>query len=244
MTITTPNPESNGGQYDCRLSFPDGDKRTESTEAIIRLSSIINQEGDPLTEIVVKDGELSAICKLEAKEVPQPTVWSKGSTPLVFDSSTKIQNTNTKTLDNSIVYFSNITLKSFAYADADDYKCSFPYADTNNVDSTVTVKVATVAPAEECVFVDLSSTTSKTLTCTYTGDNDVASVEFTVPGETNPVAGIKGSYASGTPGTTPGTYQLTGITEQNSGSYGCTFVTNSGQRVSARFNLAARSKLG
>ena len=244
LTIANVNPESHSGAYKCSLSFSDGDKLDASTEVVVRKATTIDREGNTESSIVVSDGELSARCMFEGDQVPSAVKWSKGGSDIVFGTLNKIQNSNTKQLDNSIKYFSNITLKEFVFADEGSYTCTFEFSDGNNVDATVNVVVAGVTN-DECVFVDYRTETSKTLSCSYSGGSAATGVSFTLPDETV-VAGELGGYDagdSGTAGTQSGTYTVTSITAASSGAYTCTFTLTGGSTVSAIQRLTARSKI-
>ena len=244
LTISNANPETNSGEYECVLSFGDGDNIKATTDVVVRKATAIDSKGDVESSIVVSDGELSARCLFEGTGSGQPSdvKWSKGGVDVVFDSVTKIQNTNTKSLTNSIKFFSNITLKNFVFADEGSYTCTFEFADGNNVKTSVNAISAAVSN-DECVFVNLGEETSKTLSCTYSGADQVTGVRFTLPGGSE-LTGQLGAYTAGgdaaTAGTQTGTYTLTGITAASSGAYTCTFTLNDGSSVSAIQRLTAR----
>ena len=246
LTIANANPETNSGDYKCVLTFSDGDSLQATTDVIVRKATAIDSKGDVESSIVVSDGELSARCMFEGtgSETPSDVKWSKDGTDVVFDSVTNIQNTNTKTLANSIKFFSNITLKNFAFADEGSYTCTFEFADENNVEASVNAISAAVTN-DECVFVDLGVETTKTLSCTYSGADQVSGVTFTLP-DSSEQAGQLGTYTAGgdaaTAGTQTGSYTLTGITAASSGAYTCTFTLSGGSTVSAIQRLTARSK--
>ena len=244
LTIANVNPESNSGDYKCALSFSDGDKLEATTDVEVRKASIIDTAGAAETSIVVSDGELSARCLFEGDKVPASVTWSTGGSNIVFDSVKKIQNTNTKQLDNSIKYFSNITLKEFAFSDQGSYTCTFVFDDGNNVAASVNAISASITN-DECVFVDYRTTTSKALSCTYSGSDQVTGVSFTMP-DKSVQAGQLGTYTAGgdanTAGTQTGSYTVTGITAASSGAYTCTFTLSGGSTVSAIQRLTARSK--
>jgi hypothetical protein len=245
LTITDVNPENNAGAYKCALSFSDNDKLDATTNVVVRRATAIDSKGEAESSIVVTDGEFSARCKLESDKVPASVKWSKGGADIVFDAIKKIQNTNTKQLDNSVNYFSNITLKEFAFADQGDYSCTFEFSDGKNVAATVKAISASVTN-DECVFVDYRTETSKALSCKYSGANTVSKVSFTLP-DNSVVDGTLGKYSAGanaaTPGTQTGSHTVTGITDKSSGTYTCTFTLNSGSTVSAIQRLTARSKI-
>ncbi|KAL5249910.1 hypothetical protein ACHWQZ_G015848 [Mnemiopsis leidyi] len=244
LTISNANPETNSGEYECVLSFVDGDKLKATTDVVVRKATAIDSKGDVESSIVVSDGELSARCLFEGTGSGKPSnvKWSKGGVDVVFDSVTKIQNTNTKSLTNSIEFFSNITLKNFVFADEGSYTCTFEFADGNNVETSVNAISAAVSN-DECVFVNLGEETSKTLSCTYSGADQVTGVTFTLPGGSEQT-GQLGAYTAGgdaaTAGTQTGTYTLTRITAAYSGAYTCTFTLNDGSSVSAIQRLTAR----
>merc|ERR1712176_906420 len=241
LTIANVNPEDNAGSYKCALTFSDGDKLDASTDVVVRKATAIDSKGDVESTIVVSDGELSARCVFEGDQVPNSVKWTKSDSEVVFDNVKKIQNTNTKQLDNSVKYYSNITLKEFAFADEGPYTCTFVFSDGNSVATSINTVYATVTN-DECVFVDFRTETSKALTCTYTGANRVTGVTFTLP-DSRSVAGDPGSWGGGdtaTPGTQTGSYTVTGITDASSGTYTCTFALDGGSSVSAVQRLTAR----
>lgn len=244
LTIANVNPESNSGEYKCALSFSDGDKLEATTDVEVRKATAIDTAGAAESSIVVSDGTMSARCLFEGDKVPSSVTWSKGGSNIEFDSLKKIQNTNTKQLDNSIKFFSNITLKEFAFADQGSYTCTFVFADGNNVEASVNAISASITN-DECVFVDYRTESSKALTCTYHGSDQVTGVSFTMPDNTAQT-GQLGAYAAGgdadTAGTQTGTYTVTGITAASSGAYTCTFTLSDGSTVSAIQRLTARSK--
>ena len=245
LTIANVNPEDNSGEYKCVLGFSDNDKLEASTEVVVRKATIIDSKGVAELSVVVSDGELSAKCVFEGDKQPSGIKWSTAGQDLVFDSIKKLQNSNTKQLDNSIKYFSNITLKEFAFADQGSYTCTFEFDDTNNVEASVNVVSAAVTN-EECVFVDFKTETSKTLSCSYAGGDTVTGVSFTKP-DNSEEAGELGVYVAGadanTPGSQTGSYTVTGITDASSGAYKCTFTLNDGSTLSAIQRLTARSKI-
>ncbi|KAL5250884.1 hypothetical protein ACHWQZ_G016582 [Mnemiopsis leidyi] len=242
LTIANVNPESNSGEYKCALSFSDGDKLEATTDVEVRKATAIDTAGAAESSIVVSDGTMSARCLFEGDKVPSSVTWSKGGSNIEFDSLKKIQNTNTKQLDNSIKFFSNITLKEFAFADQGSYTCTFVFADGNNVEASVNAISASITN-DECVFVDYRTESSKALTCTYHGSDQVTGVSFTMPDNTAQT-GQLGAYAAGgdadTAGTQTGTYTVTGITAASSGAYTCTFTLSDGSTVSAIQRLTAR----
>ena len=245
LTVANVNPEDNSGAYKCSLSFSDTDNLEASTEVVVRKATVIDTKGVEESAVVVSDGELSARCMFEGDKVPASVKWFKGADEVVFDSITKLQNTNTKQLDNSIKYFSNITLKAFEFVDEGSYRCLFEFEDVNNVDASVSVVSAAVTN-DECVFVDFRTETSKTLSCSYAGGDTVTAVSFTMP-DSSVVAGQLGAYVAGvdanTPGSQTGSYAVTGITDASSGAYTCTFTLNDGSTLSAIQRLTARSKI-
>jgi hypothetical protein len=247
LTITDVNPEDNAGSYKCALSFSDTDKLDATTDVVVRKATFIDSKGAAQSSIVVSDGELSARCMLEADSTPSGVKWSHNGKNIEFDNKKKIQNTNTKQLDKSIKYFSNITLKEFAFADQGGYSCTFEYGDSNNVAASVNVISASVTN-DECVFVDYRTETSKDLTCQYSGGDKVSKVTFTLP-DNSVVDGTLGKHNDGvnseTAGTRTGTYTVTSITDKSSGMYRCTFTLNDADQstVSAIQRLAARSKI-
>jgi hypothetical protein len=246
LAITDANPEDNAGSYKCALSFSDTDKLDATTDVVVRKATVINTNGVVQSSIVVSDGELSARCMLEADSKPTGVKWSHKGKNINFDNIKKIQNTNTKQLDKSIKYFSNITLKEFAFTDQGEYSCTFEFDDNNNVAATVNV-ISAVVTNDECIFVDYKTETSKDLTCQYAGSKIVTKVTFTLPDKSTVVDGTLGNYNDGadaaTAGTQTGTYTVTGITDKSSGLYRCTFTLNDGITVSAIQRLTARSKI-
>ena len=244
LTITDVTPPDNAGSYSCVLSFTDGDSLRASTDLVVRKSSSVDKAGTAESTIVVTDDELSARCQMEGDKVPSGVTWTRGGNNIVFDGSTKIENTNTKQLESSVKFFSNITIKSFNFADADTYICSFTFGDGNNVQSTIEVVSAKITN-NECEFVDFRTEASKTLTCTYRGGSAATAVSFTLP-DNSVVAGVLAEFSAGgdasTAGSQTGTYAVSSVSEASSGSYKCTFTLTGGKTVSAIQRLTARSK--
>ena len=244
LTITDVTPPDNAGSYSCVLSFTDGDSLRASTDLVVRKSSSVDKAGFVESTIVVTDDELSARCLMEGDKVPSGVTWTKGGDNIVFDGSTKIENTNTKQLESSVKFFSNITIKSFDFADADTYICSFTFENGNNVQSTIEVVSAKITN-NECEFVDFRTEASKTLTCTYRGGRAATAVSFILP-DNSVVAGVLAEFSAGgdasTAGSQTGTYAVSSVSEASSGSYKCTFTLTGGKTVSAIQRLTARSK--
>ena len=170
--------------------------------------------------------------------------WSKDGADIEMDNTVKMHNTNTKVLENSVNYFSNLTIKNFAFSDEGTYKCTFLFTDGHNTESTVMVKFARVTN-NECVFVDCLTETSKTLTCTYHGAGAATSVSFTRP-DGSEVSGELSDFTAGSDGHSAGSqrgsYAIASVTDAESGLYRCTFNVNGGTTVSAVQRLTARSK--
>jgi len=238
LVVDDVDPENHAGAYSCKLTFTDTDTITDSTTVVIRKASVINNAGEVQSSIVVNSGELSAKCMLEADAVPSDVKWYKDSTEIDFtDDVDNIVNTNTKQLDSSFQYFSNITIKNFVAADEGTYKCEFLYSDSNNAETTTSVVFAEVEPASDCVFVDILTSDEATLTCTYTGNAEASSVAFTLPDEST-VAGTLGAFDT----SQEGTKVFAGLSSASDGAYTCTFTLSGGETVSAVSRLTARSK--
>ena len=239
------NPEDNAGTYQCRMTFEDTDKITASSKVIVRKASVISALGDAVSKIIVSADVLTAKCLMEGDKVPDYVEWYAGSTKITFDGTKKFMNTNTKQLDESIKYFSNITLKAFEFADSDTYRCVFKFTDASEAKASVSVDFATVTNVE-CVSLDYSSTTDVTLTCTYYGKSAATGVTFSLPDSTKEVGTLGGFTAGADPtinaGSQDGTYTLSGVTNDMDGSYSCEFTIDNGATLSARQQLTARSK--
>ena len=245
LKISEVNPEDNAGTYQCRMTFEDTDEITASSEVTVRKASVISTQGDVVSTIIVSADVLTAKCLMEGDEVPNDVEWYAGSTKITFDGTTKIMNTNTKQLDKSIKYFSNITLKEFKFADSDTYRCVFKFDDATETEASVTVDFATVANVG-CVSLDYLTTTDVTLTCTYNGKAAATGVTFTLPDSTTKAGTLGGFTAGASPavdaGSQDGTYTLSGVTNDMDGSYSCEFTIDSGATLSAFQQLTARSK--
>ena len=105
---------------------------------------MIDSAGSVLTTEVVSNDVLTARCKFEGDAVPSEVKWFKGAEEVVFDGTSKIENTNTKQLDNSWQYYSDITIKNFDLTMEDTYSCKFIFADTNNVEGSLIATYAKV----------------------------------------------------------------------------------------------------
>jgi len=246
LTITNANPEDNAGEYTCSLAFDDTDRSLDdTTEVIIRTATMIEADGTVTANALVTDGVFRAYCMLEADNPPSSVIWSKGDTNIEFDGTSKISNTNTKALDTSVKFFSNITIRDFQFTDEDDYKCSFQFADSNNPEVSLNVVSASITN-EECIFIDFRTTTSRDIVCTYNGADTVTAVNFELPDE-SVVAGVLGEYQAGedanTAGSQTGTLSLPEVTADSSGTYTCSFSLSGGAVVSAVQRVTAKKAM-
>ena len=245
LIINDVNPEDNAGTYQCRMNFEDTDEIVASSEVTVRKASVISAHGDVISKIIVSANVLTAKCLMEGDEVPDNVEWYAGSTKITFDGTAKFMNTNTKQLDESIKYFSNITLKAFEFTDSDTYHCVFKFTDASEAKASVSVDFATLTNVG-CVYLDYSSTTDVTLTCTFNGKTAATGVTFTLPDSTKEEGTLGGFTAGADPtmnaGSQDGTCTLSGVTNDMDGSYSCEFTIYNGATLSARQQLTARSK--
>ena len=191
LTISAAEPGVTDGQYTCKMTYDDGYTKSAETTVEVRTAAVVEGVSDtPVSNVLVTDGTLNMRCIYKGVTLPNGITWFYGSTEIDFDSTDlSVSNSmKSRTSDRLKIYQSEVNLGIKTMADEGQYSCRFHLDDGQDPTAEASVKVVSVTTPEVCVFVDYGVSTTKVISCSYTGSAAALSFKMKFP-DTSEVAG-------------------------------------------------------
>ena len=174
------------GSYSCKMEWADGYSKTVDTDLVVRIASVVEGVSHtPVSHVVVSDGTLQMRCLYKGVDLPNGVKWFYGETEIDLNLiGNEIENEMLNRISDTVKqYQSIVTLSDKTMAEDGKYSCRFHMDDSQDPTAEAEVAIVTVTTADTCVFVDYGVTSTKSLSCTYTGTTPALSFKKKFPDE-------------------------------------------------------------
>ena len=228
----------NKGKYSCVWSNDDGDKIKVETVVVVRRAKILSDlsfENKPYA--YAASDILKLQCQLESDIEPESVVWQHGGSDIIFDDQKKRMNIDIiRDGDYGVTYFSNITLEGPENIKDGEYSCILSFSDQRQATATATVVNIHIKNDGPFIFFDYKEQTDISVNCSLVGD--LSSVGTSVK---NALLTFDGENIYNQADVSQIKHHLHDLTNDNDGTYECSFTLKDGKKFSATQSLIARS---